>query len=132
MTQNESKYYNTACLMDEALIQLINEKDYDYITITEICKRAGVNRSTFYLHYETVDAFLKEAIKKNDDDFNSHMQGSGTNRDLIIDAINNERTYELNFINENIYILILIILRSIKKSIVYHSKIRKFQDQMKI
>lgn len=54
------------------------------------------------------------------------MQGSGTNRDLIIDAINNERTYELNFINENIYILILIILRSIKKSIVYHSKIRKF------
>lgn len=64
MTQNESKYYNTACLMDEALIQLINEKDYDYITITEICKRAGVNRSTFYLHYETVDAFLKEAIKK--------------------------------------------------------------------
>ena len=50
--------------MDEALIQHINEKDYDYITITEICKRAGVNRSTFYLHYETVDAFLKEAIKK--------------------------------------------------------------------
>lgn len=64
MTQNESKYYNTACLMDEALIQLINEKDYDYITITEICKRAGVNRSTFYLHYETVDDLLKEAIKK--------------------------------------------------------------------
>jgi transcriptional regulator, tetR family len=126
MTQNESKYYNTACLMDEALIQLINEKDYDYITITEICKRAGVNRSTFYLHYETVDDLLKEAIKKIDDDFNSHMQGFGTNRDLIIDAINNERTYELNFINENIYILILIILRSIKKSIVYHSKIRKF------
>lgn len=26
MTQNESKYYNTACLMDEALIQHINEK----------------------------------------------------------------------------------------------------------
>ena len=100
MTQNESKYDNTACLMDEALIQLINEKDHDYITITEICKRAGVNRSTFYLHYETVDDLLKEAIKKIDDDFNSYMQGFGTNRDLIIDAINNERTYELNFINE--------------------------------
>jgi hypothetical protein len=38
MAQNESKYYNSACLMDEALIQHINEKDYDYITITEICK----------------------------------------------------------------------------------------------
>lgn len=32
MTQNESKYYNTACLMDEALIQLINEKYlYSYL-----------------------------------------------------------------------------------------------------
>lgn len=46
MDKNESKYYNTACLMDEALIQLINEHDYDYITIKEICKRAGVNKVT--------------------------------------------------------------------------------------
>ena len=126
MTQNESKYYNTAYLMDEALIQLINEKDYDYITITEICKRAGVNRSTFYLHYETVDDLLKEAIKKIDDDFNSHMQDSGTNRDLIIDAINNERTYELNFINEKYLYPYLNYLKEHQKFIVYPSKIRKF------
>ena len=43
------------------------------------------------------------------------MQGSGTNRDLIIDAINNERTYELNFINENIYILNLNYLKEHQK-----------------
>lgn len=62
MNKSESKYYNTACLMDEALLQLLETKDYDYITVKEICEKAGVNRSTFYLHYETVDELLRESL----------------------------------------------------------------------
>lgn len=54
------------------------------------------------------------------------MQGSSTNRDLIIDAINNERTYELNFINEKYLYPYLNYLKEHQKSIVYPSKIRKF------
>ncbi len=52
MNKNESKYFNTALLMDEALIHLLTKKDIGYITVKEICEKAGVNRSTFYLHYE--------------------------------------------------------------------------------
>ena len=59
----ESKYYNTACLMDEALILLLEKKEYSFITIKEICEKAGVNRSTFYLHYETLDDLLSECIE---------------------------------------------------------------------
>lgn len=59
----ESKYYNTACLMDEALILLLEKKEYPFITIKEICEKAGVNRSTFYLHYETIDDLLSESIE---------------------------------------------------------------------
>ena len=51
MNKNESKYFNTAILFDEALIYLLENKDIEYITIKEICNKAGVNRSTFYLHY---------------------------------------------------------------------------------
>ena len=47
MNKSESKYFNTALLMDEALIQLLEVKDYEYITVKEICEKAGVNRSTF-------------------------------------------------------------------------------------
>ena len=49
MNKNESKYFNTAIKMDEALITLLEKKDFEYITIMEICEMAGVNRSTFYL-----------------------------------------------------------------------------------
>ena len=51
MKNHESKYYNTALLMNEALLILLETKEYEFITIKEICEKAGVNRSTFYLHY---------------------------------------------------------------------------------
>ena len=60
MNKSESKYYNTACLMDDALLLLLSKKDFEYITVKEICEKAGVNRSTFYLHYETMTDLLEE------------------------------------------------------------------------
>ena len=63
LNKSESKYYNTACLMNEALILLLEKKEYSFITIKEICEKAGVNRSTFYLHYETMDDLLSETIE---------------------------------------------------------------------
>ena len=60
MNKNESKYFNTATKMDEALIALLEKKDFPYITVKEICREAGVNRSTFYLHYESTADLLKE------------------------------------------------------------------------
>ena len=58
MNKSESKYFNTALLMNEALLLLLEKKDYEFITVTEICQKAGVNRSTFYLHYESMDDLL--------------------------------------------------------------------------
>ncbi|MBO5931378.1 MAG: TetR/AcrR family transcriptional regulator [Clostridia bacterium] len=63
MNKNESKYFNTAIKMDEALISLLEKKDFEYITIKEICNAAGVNRSTFYLHYENTSDLLKETTR---------------------------------------------------------------------
>ena len=63
MTRSESKYYATAARMDEAFLKLLEEKDFAYITVKEICEKAGVNRSTFYLHYETVSDLLAESAR---------------------------------------------------------------------
>ena len=63
MNKSESKYFNTAMKMDEALSALLEKKDFDYITIKEICERAGVNRSTFYLHYENTWDLLQETTR---------------------------------------------------------------------
>ena len=55
--------------MDEAFLELIEKKDFAYITVKEICEKAGVNRSTFYLHYETVGDLLAESAQHIIDEF---------------------------------------------------------------
>lgn len=61
MNKSESKYFNTAVRMDEALLSLLEKKNFDYISIKELCAAAGVHRSTFYLHYENMRDLLAEA-----------------------------------------------------------------------
>ena len=78
MTKAESKYFDTAARMDEAFLALLEEKDFEYITVKEICKRAGVNRSTFYLHYETIGDLLLECISMREQFLNSYDE-SATN-----------------------------------------------------
>ena len=69
MNKNESKYFNTAIRMDKALIALLEKKDLEFISVKEICDTAGVNRSTFYLHYDNILDLLKETTKHILDSF---------------------------------------------------------------
>lgn len=63
MNKSESKYFNTAERMDRAFLELLDEKELPYITVKEICARAGVSRSTFYLHYETISDLVTECAE---------------------------------------------------------------------
>ena len=109
MNKNESKYFNTAKKMNDALITLLETKEYEYITIKEICHIANVNRSTFYLHYSNMNDLLEETIKSLNLSFNSHFK-SKENESTIISKdnledlllINDDNLIPyLNFIKEN-------------------------------
>ena len=86
LNKSESKYYNTACLMDEALILLLEKKEYSFITVKEICEKAGVNRSTFYLHYETIDDLLSECIEYVGNKINKKFSNKVINKQVIKDS----------------------------------------------
>ena len=43
-----------------AFEELVCEKDYEKITVKELCDRARINKKTFYHYYETLDALLVE------------------------------------------------------------------------
>lgn len=74
MKKSESKYFNTALRMDQAFLELLEKKDLEYITVKEICEAAGVNRSTFYLHYETIGDLLAESIQYINGQFLEQME----------------------------------------------------------
>ena len=82
MNKSESKYYNTALCMDKALLQLLEKKDFEFITIKEICKTAGVNRSTFYLHYENLYDLLEETINMISKEFYGSFSKTSVKEEL--------------------------------------------------
>ncbi len=63
MNRSESKYQNTANKMGSALVTLLESKEFADISIMDICNKAGVNRSTFYAHYDNTYDLLKETYQ---------------------------------------------------------------------
>jgi len=97
MNRSESKYFHTAVKMDLALIDLLEEKPFEYVTVSELCKRAGVNRSTFYLHYENTGDLLAETTRYLLDSFRACFPEE---RDRITDRFSGCALPELNYITE--------------------------------
>ena len=103
MNKQDSKYFNTASYMDEALLVLLEKKDYDFITVKEVCQTAGVNRSTFYLHYEKMDDLLEETVSYVNNKFMDKLSLIGEVQDptkVILTTDKYLRPY-LSFIKEN-------------------------------
>lgn len=93
MNRFESKYLNTARLMDEALILLLEDKEFEYVTVKEICKKAGVNRSTFYLHYESTADLLEESVEYLNDKFFAEMTPIDGDKKPDLGALPPEKLY---------------------------------------
>lgn len=99
LNKSESKYFNTAIRMNKALIELIEKKDFEYITVKEICEKAGVNRSTFYLHYENTRDLLEESVEYMNNHFLTYF--SEQDRGKSIDyRIQNDSKGDLMFISD--------------------------------
>lgn len=71
MNKSVSKFSNTAVKMDNALLELLNARDFETVTVKELCEKAGVNRSTFYSHYENLGELLEESIVRLLSQFNA-------------------------------------------------------------
>ena len=128
MNKSESKYYNTAVKMDLALISLLKEKPFDYITVSEICSKAGVNRSTFYLHYETIGDLLEETTRYLLDDFLAYFTEDVK---FEVEKLKSCNLYEIFFIRKEYLVPYLTYVKGHKEvfaTVLAHYKALNFDD----
>lgn len=57
--KHEVTTYNTKKLLADALKKIMRSKPFSKITVSEIIQECGVNRKTFYYHFQDIYALLK-------------------------------------------------------------------------
>ena len=55
--------------LQAALLDLMKQQLFEKITITDLARRSGLTRSTFYAHFETKDQLLESIINRVLDEF---------------------------------------------------------------
>ncbi|MCR8658655.1 TetR/AcrR family transcriptional regulator [Paenibacillus endoradicis] len=58
----------------DAFLELLQEKPYNNITITEICDKADLVRKTFYRHFNSKESVLVAVIDSMFEDFYNYIQ----------------------------------------------------------
>ena len=61
-TKVDRRIQRTRTQLHNAMRTLINEQEYDLITIQDIVDKAGLSRATFYLHFQDKSALLISII----------------------------------------------------------------------
>lgn len=59
-TKNNQRYRDMDQKMKTVLLHLLQTKDFEKITVREICEEAQVNRSTFYAHYQDIYEMMEQ------------------------------------------------------------------------
>jgi AcrR family transcriptional regulator len=54
-SRHDRRSQRTRHMLSEAFVQLLREKGYSAITVSDIIERANIGRSTFYAHYHDKD-----------------------------------------------------------------------------
>ena len=58
--KQDPRTIQTKALIKQTLLDMLKKTAFDKITVSELCKIAGINRGTFYLHYCDLWAVLEE------------------------------------------------------------------------
>lgn len=128
MDRSQSKYFHTAVRFDRALLALLEKKTFEYITVSELCAEAGVNRSTFYLHYENTQDLLQETTAYLMQDFMSVFPVDAADIHKRLEICD---PGELNFIHDQYlhpYLAYIRDNRRVFSAVLSHPSTFRFED----
>jgi len=85
--KQDRRRQRTRHLLSEALVELIREKGYNTITVSDIIDRANVGRSTFYTHYRDKDDLLAGELDRVIDVLGRHIPHESCEEKLFFPSL---------------------------------------------
>lgn len=117
----DKRIKRTRLAVFNAVLDLATEKELDKITVVELCDRAGINKSTFYLHYSSIN----DCYRKCFDYFTGKLLALGKEIDYNEVSVAPEETVKkiLDTVEQNIK-----YFERFRNSYVYNSAVRTVKD----
>ena len=74
-TKNNRRSQETRERVRQALVELLGKEDILDITVSRLCAEAGINRTTFYSHYDSVADIMEELMVEIGKDLLARFEG---------------------------------------------------------
>ena len=94
--KNNRRVRFTRSALRDALIDLILEKPLVSITVKDICARADINRSTFYLHFKDVT----DILRTTEDEIIEHMREHAPTHEQEISDLQEIKGFFTDFLEQ--------------------------------
>lgn len=93
----------TKRLLQEGLLRLLETKELDKISVTELCRESGINRATFYNHYCSPNDLLTDLELQMTEELDKLMAYPSSNSEAL-DQLESVCTY----MQEHAYSIIVL------------------------
>ncbi len=84
-SRTDPRVIRTLQLIRDAFIDLLQEIEFEKITVNRIAERATINRATFYLHYRDIPDMLERMANQMIDEIQAILSGVSNQTRLDID-----------------------------------------------
>lgn len=122
-TQKNSRYRETEQRIREAFVELLNQKDANRISVSDICQKGHLSRSAFYAHYEDINELIyrlesekskriKEVLVVSDDGLHDKLEK------YFAYLMENRRFYQAYFTMESNASLVTELMRSYEGTVL--------------
>ena len=117
----DKRIVKTRMAVFNAVFDLATEKELDKITVVELCNRAGINKSTFYLHFKSIDDCFQQCF----DYFAGRILDLSKGINYIDMSVAPEKTVSaiLDVVEQNIK-----YFERFKNSVIYDSAIKSLKE----
>lgn len=127
--KKDLRVVKTKNLLYQTLIDLMKDKTFEEIKVSDICSKAMINRSTFYAHYEDKYELLVDFISNLKEEFVNELNKNSNNLntreyyikliELFLDHIESKRNvYSSIMINNRNSIMMDILLSVVNEDIL--------------
>ena len=82
----DPRFARTKVAIHNAIIDLLRERNLSEITVSALCQRAGVNRNTFYAHYNNPTEVVEEISKEFMQEFDKIATRQDKNLDIRVEV----------------------------------------------